>query len=122
MAQRPILANSCAMAATAAEARYRIDAKPQAPRNNVAGYIGQAPVLGISVSPEPGERVRHRDAELHRQHPRSLIDLRAVQRQVRGLPVHGGPVTILTVTVRAAEQHHGRRIGENKQVTELPSR
>ncbi len=33
MASRPILANSCAMAATAAEARYRIDAKPQAPRN-----------------------------------------------------------------------------------------
>ena len=33
MANRPILANSCAMAATAAEARYRIDARPQAPRN-----------------------------------------------------------------------------------------
>ena len=33
MANRPILANSCAMAATAAEARFRIDAKPQAPRN-----------------------------------------------------------------------------------------
>jgi hypothetical protein len=32
MANRPILANSCAMAATAAEARYRIDAKPQPPR------------------------------------------------------------------------------------------
>ena len=30
---RPILANSCAMAATAAEARYRIDAKPQPARN-----------------------------------------------------------------------------------------
>jgi hypothetical protein len=29
---RPILANSCALAATAAEARYRIDAKPQTPR------------------------------------------------------------------------------------------
>ena len=33
MANRPILANSCAMAATAAEARYRIDAKPQPPRS-----------------------------------------------------------------------------------------
>ena len=32
MANRPILANSCAMAATAAEARFRIDAKPQTPR------------------------------------------------------------------------------------------
>jgi hypothetical protein len=32
MADRPILASSCAMAATAAEARYRIDAKPQPPR------------------------------------------------------------------------------------------
>jgi hypothetical protein len=32
MAHRPILANSCALAATAAEARYRIDAKPQTPR------------------------------------------------------------------------------------------
>jgi hypothetical protein len=32
MANRPILASSCAMAATAAEARYRIDAKPQTPR------------------------------------------------------------------------------------------
>ena len=28
MANRPILANSCARAATAAEARFRIDAKP----------------------------------------------------------------------------------------------
>jgi hypothetical protein len=33
MATRPILASSCARAATAAEARYRIDAKPQTPRN-----------------------------------------------------------------------------------------
>ena len=33
MEHRPILANSCAMAATAAEARYRIDARPQPPRN-----------------------------------------------------------------------------------------
>ena len=33
MADSPILASSCAMAATAAEARFRIDAKPQAPRN-----------------------------------------------------------------------------------------
>jgi hypothetical protein len=33
MASRPILANSCAMAATAAEARYRIDARPQPPRS-----------------------------------------------------------------------------------------
>ena len=33
MAHRPILANSCAMAATAAEARYRIDARPQPARN-----------------------------------------------------------------------------------------
>src|SRR3954468_4969629 len=32
MANRQILANSCALAATAAEARYRIDARPQAPR------------------------------------------------------------------------------------------
>jgi hypothetical protein len=32
MARRPILASSCALAATAAEARYRIDARPQAPR------------------------------------------------------------------------------------------
>ena len=32
MANRPLLANSCAMAATAAEARFRIDAKPQTPR------------------------------------------------------------------------------------------
>jgi hypothetical protein len=32
MANRPILANSCALATTAAEARYRIDAKPQPPR------------------------------------------------------------------------------------------
>ena len=32
MANRPILANSCALAATAAEARSRIDAKPQTPR------------------------------------------------------------------------------------------
>jgi len=32
MANRPILANSCALAATAAEARFRIDAKPQTPR------------------------------------------------------------------------------------------
>jgi hypothetical protein len=32
MANRPILANSCALAATTAEARYRIDAKPQTPR------------------------------------------------------------------------------------------
>jgi hypothetical protein len=32
MANRPILANSCAMAATAAEARFRINAKPQTPR------------------------------------------------------------------------------------------
>ncbi len=33
MDHRPILANSCAMAATAAEARYRINAKPQPARN-----------------------------------------------------------------------------------------
>jgi hypothetical protein len=33
MADRPILANSCAMATSAAEARYRIDARPQPPRN-----------------------------------------------------------------------------------------
>ena len=33
MANQPILANSCAMAATAAESRYRIDARPQPPRN-----------------------------------------------------------------------------------------
>lgn len=33
MANRPILANSCASAATAAEARYRIDARPQVPRS-----------------------------------------------------------------------------------------
>jgi hypothetical protein len=33
MAHRQILANSCARAATAAEARYRIDAKPQTPRS-----------------------------------------------------------------------------------------
>jgi hypothetical protein len=32
MANRPILANSCALAATAAEARFRINAKPQTPR------------------------------------------------------------------------------------------
>ena len=32
MANRPILANSCAMAATAGEARFRINAKPQTPR------------------------------------------------------------------------------------------
>jgi hypothetical protein len=32
MANRPILASSCAMAATAAEARYRINAKPQIAR------------------------------------------------------------------------------------------
>jgi hypothetical protein len=32
MAHRQILANSCALATTAAEARYRINAKPQAPR------------------------------------------------------------------------------------------
>ena len=32
MVNRPILANSCALAATAAEARFRIDAKPQTPR------------------------------------------------------------------------------------------
>jgi hypothetical protein len=32
MANRPILANSCALAATADEARYRINAKPQPPR------------------------------------------------------------------------------------------
>ena len=32
MADRPILANSCAMAATAVEARFRINAKPQKPR------------------------------------------------------------------------------------------
>jgi len=32
MANRPILANSCALAATAAEARFRIDAEPQTPR------------------------------------------------------------------------------------------
>jgi hypothetical protein len=32
MANSPILANSCALAATAAEARYRIDARPQTPR------------------------------------------------------------------------------------------
>jgi hypothetical protein len=99
----------------------RVPAKPQAPRDDVAGHIGQAPVLRISVRPEPGERLRRRDTELYRQHPRSLIDLRAVQRQVRGLPVQGGPVTIPGVAVLAAEQHHGRRISENKQVTELPA-
>jgi hypothetical protein len=32
-AHRPILANSCALAATTAEARYRIDARPQTPRS-----------------------------------------------------------------------------------------
>jgi hypothetical protein len=32
MANRPILANSCALATTAAEARYRINARPQPPR------------------------------------------------------------------------------------------
>jgi hypothetical protein len=32
MANRQILASSCAMATTAAEARYRINARPQAPR------------------------------------------------------------------------------------------
>jgi hypothetical protein len=32
MANRPMLASSCAMATTATEARFRIDAKPQPPR------------------------------------------------------------------------------------------
>ena len=56
----------------------RVPVQPQAPGDNVAGHVGQAPVLSISVSPEPGERVRGRDAELDCQHPGGLVDLGTV--------------------------------------------
>jgi hypothetical protein len=51
MDHRPILASSCAMAATAAEARYRIDAKPQSPRNTSVVALDEgamAVVRGLS--------------------------------------------------------------------------
>jgi hypothetical protein len=93
--------------------------QPQPPGDDVAGHVRQPPVLRVSVSPEPGER-RRRDVKLDREHAGGLVDLGAVQRQVRGLPVQPAPVAILPVVVRAAEQHHGRRVGEDEQVTELP--
>jgi hypothetical protein len=76
--------------------------------------------LRVSAGPQPGERLRGRDAELDRQHAGGLVDLGAVQRQVPGLPVQPGPVFGFRASVGAAEQHHGRRIGEDEQVTELP--
>ena len=51
MANRPILANSCAMAASAVEARFRINAKPQTPRNtSVVGLDDGAMVIVRSLA------------------------------------------------------------------------
>ena len=99
-----------------------IAVQPQPPGDDVAGHVREAPVLRVSVGPEPGERLRGRDVKLDRQHPGGLIDLGAVHRQVRSLPVQAAPVTIVPVVVRAAEQHHGRHVGEDEQLTELPVR
>jgi len=43
-----------------------------------------------------------------------------VQRQVRSLPVQPGSAIVIHIAVCAAEKHHGRRIGQDEQVTELP--
>src|SRR5690348_2405019 len=53
-------------------AERRIGKQTQAPGDDVASYVSEPPVLCISVSPEPRERLRGGDAELHRQHAGGL--------------------------------------------------
>jgi hypothetical protein len=62
---RPTLLNSCASAATAAEARYRIDAAPQAPRSTrvVALDEGARAIVGPLLDrPWRASRFFHYDA------------------------------------------------------------
>ena len=65
MATRPTLLNSCAQAATAAEARYRINAAPQTPRSTrvVALDAGAAAVVrGLADQTWRGTRFLRYDA------------------------------------------------------------
>ncbi|HEY1487695.1 MAG TPA: hypothetical protein VGF84_16425 [Micromonosporaceae bacterium] len=76
MANRPTLLNSCAYAATAAEARYRIDAKPQQARascvvaldagaTGVVAVLRDEPWLGARFLTYDAHRPRQRDGGDH---------------------------------------------------------
>src|SRR5487761_997902 len=101
----------------------RVAIQPQAPGDDIAGHVTQTLVLCISVSPEPGKGLSERDAELHREHARGLVDLGAVQRQIRGLPVKYRPAGYQCLAVRAemksVDQEHSRRVREDEAVTEI---
>jgi hypothetical protein len=57
--------------------------------------------------------------ELLREHARGLVDLGAVQGQVRRLPAGSGGVFPVGAVVRAAEQQHRRRVTQQETVTQL---
>src|ERR1700722_229490 len=65
--------------------------QPHAARHDVAGQICQPPVMSISVSAEPDKSLRDADAELLGEHAGGLIDLGAMQGQVRRLAARARP-------------------------------
>jgi hypothetical protein len=76
--------------------------------------------LSIGVGAQSDEGLADGDAELGGDHPGGLVDLGAVPRQVRRLPIwpgarhHGRPVEVL-----AFEQDNGRGIGEDQRIAQL---
>jgi hypothetical protein len=88
MTNRPTLLGSCAYAATAAEARYRIDAKPQQPRSTrvVALDPGAAKLVGgLAGRPWLGARFLTFDPTDHGGDERADLEL---------IRDRGGPVRL----------------------------
>ena len=85
MANRPILASSCALAATAAEARFRIDAKPQPPRATSVVALDDGAVEVVRGAGRPGVERRPVPRPADGGGPAGVADLQL--RTVDGEPV-----------------------------------
>ena len=95
--------------------------QPQAPCDDVAGQIRQPLVMSIRVGAQPDKCLRDTDAELLGKHPGGLIDLGAMQGQLRGLAAWAGTrrlcYDIVPGDILRLEQQQRRRIGEDQRIT-----
>ena len=98
----------------------RVRTQPQTAGDDIAGDVVEPTVLSISIGPQPDKGLGEGDAELFGDHPGGLVDLRPVQRQIRGLPGRPGSRRRgLPVGVLAVEQDNGGDLGQDQRITEF---
>src|SRR6266567_2501289 len=98
----------------------QIRAQPHAARYDVTGQIAQSPIISIRVGSQPDKGLRDPDAKLLGHHPGGLIDLRAVNGQLRGLAARARSRNQVAFRlVSRVEQQHRRRVSEDQRITKL---